>query len=72
MGTLGFTPRGGANPECMRMTDDPAPKVDNPADRRFFVLDERQWEVFQRLLERPAEDKPGLRALLRGNAAISE
>jgi uncharacterized protein (DUF1778 family) len=34
------------------------------ADRRVFVLDEAGWQVFDRALERPAADVPGLRELL--------
>lgn len=34
------------------------------ADRRQFVLDERQWAEFEKALERPAYDKPRLKDLL--------
>jgi uncharacterized protein (DUF1778 family) len=34
------------------------------ADRRVFVLDEAGWHAFDRALERPAADVPGLRELL--------
>jgi uncharacterized protein (DUF1778 family) len=42
------------------------------ADRRFFVLDAGQWDKFQEALDRPAEDKPGLRALLRNPVVVDE
>jgi uncharacterized protein (DUF1778 family) len=34
------------------------------ADRRLFLVDERQWEEFTALLETPPADNPRLRALL--------
>ena len=34
------------------------------ADRRVFVLDEDEWQVFDQALSRPAADVPGLRELL--------
>jgi uncharacterized protein (DUF1778 family) len=37
---------------------------DTLADRRLFVLDERQWEEFNAALEAPPADNPRLRALL--------
>ncbi len=33
-------------------------------DRRFFQVDEAQWEQFTAALDRPATEKPRLRALL--------
>ncbi len=42
------------------------------ADRRFFVLDEDRWAEFQAALDRPAVDKPRLRALLRNPVVIRE
>jgi len=35
------------------------------ADRRQFVLDESQWQAFQEALDRPVQNKPRLRKLLR-------
>ena len=35
------------------------------ADRRQFVLDESQWQAFQVALDRPVQNKPRLRKLLR-------
>lgn len=34
------------------------------ADRRQFVLDERQWAAFQDALDRPVQSKPRLKRLL--------
>lgn len=34
------------------------------ADRRYFLLDEAQWRVFQEALDRPAVAKPRLQSLL--------
>lgn len=33
-------------------------------DRRVFVLNEKQWEAFQAVLDRPVKDKPRLKKLL--------
>ncbi|MEK7344978.1 MAG: DUF1778 domain-containing protein [Pseudomonadota bacterium] len=35
------------------------------ADRRQFVLDETQWQAFQEALDRPVQNKPRLKSLLR-------
>jgi uncharacterized protein (DUF1778 family) len=35
------------------------------ADRRQFVLDESQWQAFQEALDRPVQNKPRLKKLLR-------
>lgn len=35
------------------------------ADRRHFVLSEAQWQAFQEALDRPVQDKPRLKKLLR-------
>lgn len=35
------------------------------ADRRQFMLDETQWQAFQEALDRPVQDKPRLKRLLR-------
>lgn len=35
------------------------------ADRRQFVLDETQWQAFQQALDRPVQNKPRLKKLLR-------
>jgi uncharacterized protein (DUF1778 family) len=37
---------------------------DTLADRRLFVLDERQWDEFSAALEAPPADNPRLRELL--------
>ncbi|HZY60400.1 MAG TPA: DUF1778 domain-containing protein [Candidatus Binataceae bacterium] len=37
---------------------------DTLADRRVFVLDERQWDDFNAALSAPPADNPRLRALL--------
>ena len=34
------------------------------ADRRHFVLDEAQWQVFEQALDRPVQAKPRLKQLL--------
>ena len=34
-------------------------------DRRLFLLDEDAWERFTEALDRPAQDRPRLRELLR-------
>ena len=34
------------------------------ADRRWFMVDDEQWEQFQALLDAPVADTPKLRALL--------
>lgn len=34
------------------------------ADRRQFVLDDKQWQAFQAALDRPVQSKPRLRKLL--------
>jgi uncharacterized protein (DUF1778 family) len=34
------------------------------ADRRHFVLDEKQWAEFQKALDRPVQQKPRLKKLL--------
>ncbi len=34
------------------------------ADRTHFGLDEAQWEIFQRTLDRPVQPKPRLKKLL--------
>ena len=34
------------------------------ADRTYFGLDEVQWEMFQRALDRPVQPKPRLKKLL--------
>ncbi|MDI7774148.1 DUF1778 domain-containing protein [Asticcacaulis sp. EMRT-3] len=33
------------------------------ADRRLFLLDDAQWAEFNRLLDAPPQDNPGLRQL---------
>ena len=35
------------------------------ADRRQFLLDESQWQAFQEALDRPVQNKPRLKKLLR-------
>lgn len=40
------------------------------ADRRRFVLDETRWQAFQEALDRPVQDKPRLRKLLREPGAL--
>lgn len=35
------------------------------ADRRQFVLGELRWQAFQEALDRPVQDKPRLKQLLR-------
>jgi uncharacterized protein (DUF1778 family) len=34
------------------------------ADRRLFVLDDKQWAAFEQVLDRPVQDKPRLKDLL--------
>lgn len=38
--------------------------MSDPADRQLFLLDDAGWEAFWALLERPAQHKPRLAALL--------
>lgn len=40
------------------------------ADRHRFVLDDDTWERFNQALDRPAEEKPRLRALLEQPSAL--
>jgi len=35
------------------------------ADRRVFTLDERRWREFAKQLDRPAQEIPGLRDLMK-------
>lgn len=35
------------------------------ADRRQFVLNDAKWQAFQQALDRPVQDKPRLKKLLR-------
>ncbi len=37
-------------------------------DQRYFLLDEQQWQAFNDMLDRPAQDKPALQALLAQKA----
>ena len=37
---------------------------DTLADRRVYLLDARQWDTFNALLDAPPADNPALRALL--------
>lgn len=41
------------------------------ADRRWFLIDDAQWDEFQRLLEQPARELPKLRALLADPAPFA-
>ncbi|MSP00477.1 MAG: DUF1778 domain-containing protein [Acetobacteraceae bacterium] len=45
---------------------------DTLADRRLFVLDERQWDEFTAALDAPPADNPLLRALLARKPAWEE
>ncbi|MBN9134021.1 MAG: DUF1778 domain-containing protein [Nitrosospira multiformis] len=38
--------------------------VQTLADRRQFILDEAQWQAFQKALDRPVQSKPSLKKLL--------
>ena len=40
------------------------------ADRRQFVLDDAQWQAFQKALERPVQSKPRLARLLSEPGAL--
>ncbi|MDO5693120.1 MAG: DUF1778 domain-containing protein [Pseudomonadota bacterium] len=40
------------------------------ADRHRFVLDDAAWQAFQDALDRPVQDKPRLRQLLRERGAL--
>jgi uncharacterized protein (DUF1778 family) len=42
------------------------------ADRRWFLLDEDQWERFMVLLDAPVEDDPKLRKLLTEPTVFDE
>jgi uncharacterized protein (DUF1778 family) len=39
-------------------------KSDSPLDQRVIVLSKRQWDEFIAVLDAPAANNPGLRALL--------
>ncbi len=41
-------------------------------DRRYFLLDEEDWDKFNAALDRPAEIKPGLLKLLEEKAPWEE
>ncbi len=40
------------------------------ADRRLFALDEARWSAFQDALDRPVQEKPRLRKLLRESGVL--
>lgn len=40
------------------------------ADRRQFMLNEAQWQAFQRVLDRPVQSKPRLQKLLRESGVL--
>jgi uncharacterized protein (DUF1778 family) len=40
------------------------------ADRRHFVLDDAQWQVFQQALDRPVKSHPNLERLLTEQGAL--
>ena len=40
------------------------------ADRRYFELDETQWQAFQQALDRPVVAKPRLKKLLNEPGAL--
>lgn len=40
------------------------------ADRRIFRLDERRWQAFQDILDRPVTNKPRLARLLAEKSAL--
>ena len=40
------------------------------ADRRWFTLDETQWQAFQQVLDRPVQVKPRLKKLLDEPGAL--
>lgn len=42
------------------------------ADRRHFELDDKAWEAFQDILNRPVQDKPSLTKLLREPSVLDE
>ena len=42
------------------------------ADRRVFTLDEDRWAQFATLLDRPAEEVPGLRDLMRRPSVLDD
>jgi len=44
--------------------------VQTLADCRQFVLDESQWQAFQEALDRPVQNKPRLKKLLREPAVL--
>ena len=39
-------------------------------DRRIFRLDDRQWQAFQAILDRPVADKPLLTRLLAEKSVL--
>ena len=39
-------------------------------DRRIFRLDDRQWQAFQAILDRPVADKPRLTRLLAEKSVL--
>lgn len=42
------------------------------SERTIFVVDRAKWSEFNEVLDRPAMDKPRLRALLTGPSAFDE
>lgn len=42
------------------------------ADRRVFTLDARRWAEFAKLLDRPEQEVPGLRELMRSPSALDD
>ena len=40
------------------------------ADRRIFRLDDKRWQAFQDILDRPVADKPRLARLLAGKSVL--
>lgn len=40
------------------------------AERRQFVLDEAQWQLFEQALDRPVQSKPNLKKLLSEPGAL--
>ena len=42
------------------------------SERTIFIVDPARWRLFQEALDRPAMDKPRLRALLTGPSVFDE
>ncbi len=42
------------------------------ADRQLFEMNEKDWETFQAILDRPVQDKRGLKKLLSEDSVLEQ